>query len=66
MFIFDLGGILFKNNDSESLINAIQSFYNLSKEEIWKKKIFSKRKSIFYTSFRHSKNLEKYINNSTN
>ncbi len=62
----NLGGILFKNNDSESLINAIQSFYNLSKEEIWKKKIFSKRKSIFYTSFRHSKNLEKYINNSTN
>ena len=36
----NLGGILFRNNDSVSLINAIKSFYNLSKEEILKKKNF--------------------------
>lgn len=62
----NLGGILFKNNDSESLLNAIKSFYNLSKEEILRKKIFSKRKSVFYTTFRHYKSLEKNINDPTN
>ena len=49
-----------------SLLNAIKSFYNLSKEEILRKKIFSKRKSVFYTTFRHYKSLEKNINDPTN
>lgn len=57
----NLGGILFRNNDSVSLINAIKSFYNLSKEEILKKKIFAKKKSKNFTSFSHYVNFEKLL-----
>ncbi len=55
------GGILFENNKSDSLIDAIKKFYQLSNNDILKKKIFSKKKSILYSSFRHYKNLEKSI-----
>ena len=56
------GGYLFLSNSKKDMLSSVK-MYNLSKdEEIFKKKVFLKKKSRVYSVFNHSTKLEKIIN----
>ena len=55
-------GFLFKNNNLSDLLNKFDEFKNLSKGEIYKKKILAKKKTKMFTQFAHFKSLENIIN----
>jgi glycosyltransferase involved in cell wall biosynthesis len=46
-------GYLFKSNNIVSLVDTFNMFNSEEKKDIFKKKYFAKRKTIFYTKFRH-------------
>jgi glycosyltransferase involved in cell wall biosynthesis len=50
----DKGGILFQNESAQSLIDNYKKIVELSKSEVIRKKIFSKKKSKQYTLFQHN------------
>jgi glycosyltransferase involved in cell wall biosynthesis len=57
-FIGTDSGILFKNNNIESLEQKILEFLSLNKTEISRKKINAKKKAINFTKLRHFKILD--------
>ena len=56
------GGLLFDNNNENSLNEKIIEHFNMSKKQILKKKIFIKKNIKKFTIFNHSKNLENFLN----
>jgi glycosyltransferase involved in cell wall biosynthesis len=56
------GGYLFESNKLNSLENSINIFLNDSQKQIFKKKIFAKKKSKNYTIYNHYKLLNKILN----
>jgi len=56
------GGFMFESNNKEDLINKFNLFMKTDNKEIFKKKIFVKKKTKFYTKFRHFVNLENFLN----
>ncbi len=57
-FIGNDSGILFKNNNMQSLEQKILEFLSLNESEITQKKISAKKKAINFTKLRHFKILE--------
>jgi len=57
----DKGGYLFQSEDKKNFLEKFDAFMNADKKSIYKKKIFSKRKSQLFTRFNHYKNLNKLI-----
>ena len=55
-------GLLFQNNSLSDLLNKFDEFKNLSKGEIYKKKILAKKKTKMFTQFAHFNSLKKIIN----
>jgi glycosyltransferase involved in cell wall biosynthesis len=49
------GGYLFKTNDQKNFIHIFDRFMSDSKELIFMKKVFAKKKAINFTRFRHYK-----------
>ena len=60
-FIGNENGLLFENNNIESLEKNILKYLNMSSDEIFKKKIGAKKKSINFTKLRHFKILAKCL-----
>ena len=60
-FVGTDNGLLFKNNDIESLEKNILEFLKMNSNEIKKKKIGAKKKSIYFTKFRHYKILSNHL-----
>ena len=60
-FIKNDSGILFKNNDINSLEENILKYLNMNRIEILKNKICAKKKTKYFTKFRHFKILSKYL-----
>ena len=60
-FVGTDNGLLFKNNDIESLEKNILEFLKMNSNEINKKKIGAKKKSIYFTKFRHYKILSNQL-----
>ena len=60
-FVGTNNGLLFKNNDIESLEKNILEFLKMNSNEIKKKKIGAKKKSIYFTKFRHYKILSNHL-----
>ena len=56
------GGYLFESNKLNSLENSINIFLNDSQKQIFKKKIFAKKKTKNYTIYNHYKLLNKILN----
>jgi glycosyltransferase involved in cell wall biosynthesis len=46
-------GYLFKSNNIESLVSAFNVFHSEENKSIFEKKYYAKKKTIFYTKFRH-------------
>ena len=61
-FIGTDSGILFKNNNIESLEQKILEFLSLNESEIIQKKISAKKKATNFTKLRHFKILERSLN----
>ncbi len=55
-------GLLFRNNNLSDLLNKFDEFKNLTKDEIYKKKILAKKKTKMFTQFAHFNSLKKIIN----
>jgi len=55
-------GYLFENNNLSSLENSLELFLNDTKNQIYNKKIFAKKKSKNFTCFNHYKMLNKILN----
>ena len=60
-FVGNENGLLFENNNIESLEKNILKYLNMSSDEIFKKKISAKKKSINFTKLRHFKILSKCL-----
>ena len=60
-FIGTDSGILFKNNNIESLEQKILEFLSLNETEITQKKICAKKKAINFTKLRHFKILDRSL-----
>lgn len=56
------GGYLFKTNDQKNFIDIFGRFMSDSKELIFKKKVFAKKKAINFTRFRHYKAFSHLLN----
>jgi len=55
------GGILFENNSNKDFLDKIKQTFQLSQNEIFKKKVFSKKKSKLFTVFNHYLSIEKLL-----
>ena len=55
------GGFLFDSNNLLSLINVFENFKKSSKENIYNKKYYSKKKALNYSKFRHFKKLNNFL-----
>jgi glycosyltransferase involved in cell wall biosynthesis len=55
-------GYLFKTNDQKNFIDIFGRFMSDSKELIFKKKVFAKKKAINFTRFRHYKAFSHLLN----
>ena len=51
------GGLLFKNNSSDDLLDKFKRIFKLDEKELFYKKVFSKQKSKSYTNFSHYQKL---------
>jgi glycosyltransferase involved in cell wall biosynthesis len=60
-FVGNENGLLFENNNIDSLEKNILKYLNMSSDEIVKKKIGAKKKSINFTKLRHFKILSKFL-----
>jgi glycosyltransferase involved in cell wall biosynthesis len=60
-FVGTDNGLLFKNNNIESLEKNILEFLKMNNNEINKKKIGAKKKSVYFTKFRHYKILSNHL-----
>ena len=58
----DDGGILFKNDSIDDLIDKFKEINNLTKNQIFSKKLFAKKKAYQFTLFNHYYNFEKILN----
>lgn len=56
------GGLLFKSNSTDDLVNNFKKISTLSKNDILEKKLFAKKKSNEFTLFSHYLNIEKILN----
>ena len=56
------GGYLFKTNDQKNFIHIFDRFMSDSKESIFMKKVFAKKKAINFTRFRHYKAFSGLLN----
>ena len=56
-------GLLFKNNDKQSLVNQYLAFKKLNFEQIMKKKLNLKRLSKNFSIFNHFKTMDKILSN---
>lgn len=61
-FIRNDSGLLFKNNDMNSLQESILKYLNMNSIEVLKNKICAKKKVKYFTKFRHFEILSKYLN----
>lgn len=57
----DKGGILFKSNSSDDLVEKFNEINNLDKKQILSKKLFAKKKSSEFTIFKHYIHLKKIL-----
>ena len=57
----DKGGILFKSNSSNDLVEKFNEINNLDKKQILSKKLFAKKKSDEFTIFKHYSHFEKIL-----
>lgn len=60
-FIKNDSGILFKNNDINSLEESILKYLNMNSIEVLKNKICAKKKTKYFTKFRHFEILSKHL-----
>ena len=60
-FVGRNGGILFKNNNIDSLEESILKYLNMSKNKIYMCKVALKKRAINFTKFRHFKILSKHL-----
>jgi glycosyltransferase involved in cell wall biosynthesis len=60
-FVGNNNGILFENNNIESLEKNILKFLKMDSHEVMKKKIGAKKNSTNFTKFRHFKILSNYL-----
>jgi glycosyltransferase involved in cell wall biosynthesis len=60
-FLGNDSGILFKNNDIKSLEESILKYLKMNSQEILKKKICAKKKTKYFTKFRHFEILSKHL-----
>jgi len=58
---YEDGGLLFKNNDENSLNTKLIEYFKMESHEILKKKIYAKKNIKDFTVFNHTKNLENYL-----
>jgi glycosyltransferase involved in cell wall biosynthesis len=58
---YEDGGLLFKNNDENSLNTKLVEYFKMENHEILKKKIYAKKNIKDFTVFNHTKNLENYL-----
>ena len=58
---YEDGGLLFKNNDENSLNTKLIEYFKMENHEILKKKIYAKKNIKDFTVFNHTKNLENYL-----
>jgi len=58
---YEDGGLLFKNNDENSLNTKLIEYFKMESHEILKKKIYAKKNIKDFTVFNHTINLEKYL-----
>ena len=61
---YEDGGLLFKNNDENSLNTKLVEYFKMENHEILKKKIYAKKNIKDFTVFNHTKNLENYLKKS--
>lgn len=54
-------GQLYKVDDEKDFINKFNKIMTLDKVQIYRKKLFAKKKSYLFTKFQHFKNLEEII-----
>ena len=59
----DSAGLLFKSNNSKSLIDKFKIFMMMSDQERFIKKINAKKKVKNYTIFMHAKKLNEILSN---
>ena len=60
-FVANDSGLLFSNNDSNKLEEKIFEFLEMENDKINRLKINAKKKSIFFTKFRHYNILVNYL-----
>jgi len=60
-FIGNDSGILFKNNNIKNLEESILKYLSMDQEEVLKRKINAKKKSVNFTKFRHFKILSSQL-----
>lgn len=56
------GGYLFRSNDEKDFIDIFNNFMSDSKNSLFKKKVFAKKKAINFTKFRHYRAFSNLIN----
>ena len=57
----DQGGVLFENNSEISLLRSFKKINNLSNNEVYKMKLFAKKKTKYFTIFNHFISLSKIL-----
>jgi len=57
----DQGGVLFENNSEISLLRSFKKINNLSNNEVYKMKLFAKKKTKYFTIFNHFVSLSKIL-----
>ena len=55
------GGILFKNNSYEDFLEKFKEINNLTKDQIFSKKLFAKKKATQFTLFNHYSRFKKIL-----
>jgi glycosyltransferase involved in cell wall biosynthesis len=60
-FIKNDSGILFKNNDINSLEESILKYLNMTYIDVLKNKVCAKKKTKYFTKFRHFEILSRYL-----
>jgi glycosyltransferase involved in cell wall biosynthesis len=63
-FVGSDGGLLYKSNDINDFCKKIETFINLSEQEILKIKLVALKKTKNFTIFKHFINLDKILNHS--
>ena len=58
---YEDGGLLFKNNDENSLNKKLHDFFEMKNHKILNKKIYVKKYIKDFTVFNHTINLEKHL-----